>query len=140
MIISQFLDKGKGMIVGYALFNKIGLTEHQDNKIEIYTNAIVANKHNIGRISLNRVDLKFDSATVDLVSLLEIIEAGTSIKKCDARMYEQVKLLLSQNYSDKSFGQVVKRIKYKYSTILQLDNLLKRMGIPNRCLEIYVAS
>ena len=137
-LISHFTDDGKGMIVGYALYNEIGLTDYQDDKIEIYTNAIAANKHNIGRISLNRVDLPFDGGIDDLVALLEIIEAGSSIKKRDKYMCDQVEKLLCQSYSDELFGYIIKAINYKYSTIIYLDKLLTRNFIPHRCLEIFV--
>lgn len=137
-LISHFTDDGKGMIVGYALYNEIGLTDYQDDKIEIYTNAIAANKHNIGHISLNRVDLEFNSAIVDLVSLLEIIDAGSSIKKRDKYMCDQAEILLSQSYSDELFGYIIKAKSYKYSTIIYLDKLLTRNFISHRCLEIFV--
>ena len=39
-ILSEYTSNGKGMIVGYALFNKIGLTLYQDERIVIYTNVI----------------------------------------------------------------------------------------------------
>ena len=39
-ILAQYTNNGKGMIVGYALFNNIGLTAYQNSKIEIYTNSI----------------------------------------------------------------------------------------------------
>ena len=126
------------MLVGYSLYNEIGLTDYQDDKIEIFTNAIAANKHNIGHISLNRVDLEFNSAIVDLVSLLEIIDAGSSIKKRDKYMCDQAEILLSQSYSDEIFGYIIKAINYKYSTIIYLDKLLTRNFISHRCLESFV--
>ena len=46
-ILSEYTDNGKGMIAGYALFNKLGLTIYQDEKIVIYTNVITTKQKNI---------------------------------------------------------------------------------------------
>lgn len=135
-IISKYTNNGKGMLVGYALFNSIGLTDYQDDKIELYTKAITANQHTIGRISLKRVNLKFSNAMVDLISLLEIIDAGYNIIGCNYTAYIEVESLLCKSYTDALFKQVVKAIKYKYSTILRLSQLLEQYKIKNNCLEI----
>jgi hypothetical protein len=43
-ILSEYTSNGKGMVDGYALFNNLGLTIYQDDKIVIYTNAITTKK------------------------------------------------------------------------------------------------
>ena len=135
-IISKYTNNGKGMLVGYTLFNNIGLTDYQDDKIELYTNAITAN-HTVGRISLKRVDLKFSNAMVDLVSLLEIIDAGYDIIGCNYVAFIEIESLLCKSYTDALFEKIVKTIKYKYSTILRLSQLLEQYIIVNSCLEVF---
>lgn len=39
-ILSEYTNNSNGMVVGYKLFNDLGLTAYTDKKIEIYTNAI----------------------------------------------------------------------------------------------------
>ena len=136
-IISKYTNNSKGMLVGYALFNSIGLTDYQDDKIELYTNAITANQHTIGRISLKRVNLKFSNAMIDLISLLEIIDTGYDIVGCNYVAYIEIESLLCKSYTDTLFKKVVKAIKYKYSTILRLGQLLEQYRIVNSCIEIY---
>lgn len=55
-IISQYASSSRGMIVGYSLFNSIGLT--------IY-NVIVSKQKMIGDFLLKRVDLEFTDEIVD---------------------------------------------------------------------------
>ena len=128
------------MIVGYSLFNNIGLTDYQDEKIELYTNAITANQHTIGRISLKCVDLKFSNTIVDLISLLEIIDAGYDIIGCNYVAYIEIESLLCKSYNDALFEKIVKAIKYKYSTISRLSQLLDQYRIGNTCLEIFTTT
>lgn len=70
-IISQYVSSCRGMIVGYGLFNSIGLTVCKDSKIEIYTNAITSKQKTIGDFLLKRVDLEFTDEIVDLISLFD---------------------------------------------------------------------
>ncbi len=126
-----------GMIVGYGLFNSIGLTIYKDDKIEIYTKAIVSKQKVIGNFILKRVDLEFTDEIVDLISLLEILDVGFSMHGADVLSYKRTTELLAQSYSDENFGKVIKAVRYMCSTVLKLSGLLARLNIENSCLEIY---
>lgn len=119
------------MVIGYGLFNKIGLTEYRDSKIEAYTNAITSQQKTIGQIRLKRADLFFDDVTIDVISLLEILDTGFAIKDCNYITYRNITEMLAQSYTDEIFGKVVKAIRYKYSTIEKLKRLLYKMKIQN---------
>ncbi|MBE6530445.1 MAG: hypothetical protein E7680_07625 [Ruminococcaceae bacterium] len=136
-IISKYTSNGKGMLIGYSLFNSIGLTDYEDESIEIYSNAVAANQHNIGHISIKRFNVKFDGQMIDLISLLEILDAGFEIIGCNYMAYLEIESLLCPSYSDHFFKKVIKAHRYQYSTVLRLSEILKREQISNRCLEIY---
>ncbi len=136
-ILIQYTQNGKGMIVGYALFNGIGITAYQDVKIEIYTNAITNKQKTIGDFLLKRVDLKFTDEILDLVSLLEILDIGFSMKGADYLSYKRTTELLTQTYSDDNFRKVLAAIRYKYSTVVRLSELLNRKQIDNSCIAVF---
>ncbi len=136
-IISKYTANGKGMLVGYSLFNEIGLTEFKDDKIEIYSNAISANTHTVGRISIKRIDLKFNEKIVDLIALLEILDAVADIEDCDYIAYLNITTILSRCYTDGLFERIIKAIKYQYSTISRLNDLLHNNCVENDCLNLY---
>lgn len=136
-ILSEYTDNGTGMVVGYTLFNNIGLTAYQDNKIEIYTNALAAKQKNIGDFLLKRVDLEYTEEIIDLISLLEILDVGFSMQGADYLAYRKTVELLAISYTDEDFRKTIAAIRYKYSTIEKLSELLVRLNIKNSCLEIY---
>jgi len=136
-IISQYASSGRGMFVGYGLFNSIGLTIYKDDKIEIYTNTIVSKQKTIGDFLLKRVDLEFTGEIVDLISLLEILDFGFSMHGADVLSYKRTTELLAQTYSDDNFKKMIKAVRYMYSTVLKLSELLARLNIENSCLEIH---
>ena len=136
-ILNAYTQKGKGMMVGYTLFNNIGLTAYQDDKVEIYTNAIAYKQKTIGDFLLKRVDLEFTDEIIDLISLLEILDVGISMKGADVLSYKRTVELLALAYSDENFRKVIKAVRYMYSTVLKLSELLARLNIENSCLETY---
>ena len=137
LIFDEYVDDGKGMFVGYQLFNDVWISDYVDCKIEIYTNNIKARQKSVGRYLLKRVDLEFDDDIVDLVALLEIIDVGDLMKGCDFMAYKKTVDILLQSYSDSGCVKIIKAIRYKYSTIKQLSELLEANSIDNKCLDIF---
>jgi hypothetical protein len=137
LIFDEYVGNGKGMFVGYQLFNDVGISDYVDCKIEIYTNNIKAKQKSVGRYLLKRVDLEFDDDIVDLVALLEIIDVGYSMKGCDFMAYKKTVDILLQSYSDRGFEKIIKAIRYKYSTIKQLSELLEANSIDNSCVDTF---
>lgn len=110
LIFDEYVDDGKGMFVGYQLFNDVGISDYVDRKIEIYTNNIKSKQKSVGQYFLKRVDLEFDDDIVDLIALLEIIDGGYSMKGCDFIFYKKTVDMLLQSYSDSSFEKIIKAI------------------------------
>lgn len=137
LIFDEYVDDGKGMYVGYQLFNDLGISDYVDCKIEIYTSNIKAKQKSVGRYLLKRVDLEFNDDIVDLTALLEIIDTGYSMKGCDFMAYKKTVDMLLKSYSDSSFEKIIKAIRYKYSTIKQLSELLESNSIGNNCIDIF---
>ena len=137
LIFDEYVDDGKGMFVGYQLFNDVGISDYVDCKIEIYTNNIKSKQKSVGQYLLKRVDLEFNDDVIDLIALLEIIDIGYSMKGCDFMAYKKTVDILLKSYSDSSFEKIVKAIHYKYSTIKQLSDLLEANSIDNNCLDIF---
>ena len=137
LIFDEYVDDGKGMFVGYQLFNDVGISNYVDCKIAIYTNNIKSKQKSVGQYFLKKVDLEFDDDTVDLVAFLEIIDVGYSMKGCDFMAYKKTVDMLLKSYSYSSFEKIVKAIHYKYSTIKQLSELLESNSIDNNCVDIF---
>ncbi len=137
LIFDEYVDDEKGMFVGYQLFNDVGISDYVDCKIEIYTNNIKSKQKSVGQYLLKRVDLEFNDNIVDLVALLEIIDVGYSMKGCDFMAYKKIVDILLQSYSNSGFEKIIKAIRYKYSTVNQLSELIDANSIDNNCLDIF---
>ena len=59
------------------------------------------------------------------------------MKGCDFMVYKNTVDMLLKSYFDSSFEKIVKAIRYKYSTVKQLSELLEANGIDNNCVDIF---
>ena len=55
----------------------------------------------------------------------------------DFMAYKKTVDILLQSYSDSNFEKIIKAIRYNYSAIKQLSELLESNSIDNNCLEIF---
>ena len=47
LIFDEYVDDGKGMFVGYQLFNGVGISDFVECKVEIYTNNIKSKQKSV---------------------------------------------------------------------------------------------
>ena len=58
------------------------------------------------------------------------------MKGCDFIAYKKTVDMLLRSYSDRNFEKNIKTIRYKYSSIKQLSELLDVNGIDNNCVVL----
>ena len=138
-IVSHYAAEGRGVVVGYAMYNKYKVTEHTQGPIVIYTNMMMTETKNIGdKYVLIRFPIDFSRHIQRLVSALEIIENGPNIIESEQSMRAvALQNLLSTGYVDECLPAIIKHHRYKYSTMVALSSVLSDMGIKNDVLNIY---
>lgn len=138
-IVAHYAGDGRGVVVGYTMYNKYKVTEHTQGPIEIYTNAMMTETKNIGdKYILMRFPVYFSKHAQRLVSALEILENGPDIIGTDlSKRALALKELLSDDYIDLVLSPIIKNHRYKYSTMVALSSVLSDLGIKNDVLNIY---
>ena len=58
-VLKQYVGDGRGMVVGYMLYNSMGISNYHPLVTDIYTNAMSSAHKNIRSYHLTRVDLEF---------------------------------------------------------------------------------
>lgn len=137
-IVSYYASELNGVVVGYGLYNKYGISSHKERPTIIYTNAMKTSAKNIGDdYKLIMFDVNFGKYTTPLIEALDIIESKANIINCDLSKAGQVLINLLENYLDTFFEDIIEAHKYKYSTICSLENILRNMNKNNKVLEIF---
>ncbi len=138
-IIKFYTDKYSGVLIGYVLYEKYGLLETSDDRIEILTNKMQTSTKNIaGKYTLIRYDS--DSLLSDEIAILEaleIIEGTRTMSVNPVKKADTLAKLLTK-YSDFVLASILKRRKYQYSTICTMEVILRDMKIENKATTIYL--
>lgn len=141
-IISFYASDMNGVVVGYAMYNKYGISTHQEKPIVIYTRAMETTTKNIGDdYQLIRYPLFFfDNDFKNLIEALDIIENSPKIIDLDVGQMSNVICNLLQYYKDEVLRELIRYHKYQYSTLCTLERMLNNLHIPNKVMEVMMSN
>ena len=124
-------NKSKGMVVGYQMYNKYGLTTQISKIIEVYSNVTLQQKRKIKNVSIHKANLKFDASTKKMIELLEVLENYQTIEDLNPKSMLKFITDAGRFYNEKTLEKLLKTIGYKKSTLASLRNLLDDLKIEN---------
>ena len=124
-------NKNKGVVVGYQMYNKYGLTTQVSKIIEVYSNATLQEKRKIKNVIVHKANLKFDASTKKMIELLEVLENYQSIEELNTKSMLKFITDTGRYYNEKTLEKLLKTIGYKKSTLASLKHLLEYLKIEN---------
>jgi len=120
-----------GVVVGYRMYNKYRLTTQVSKSVEIYSNATLQEKKNIKNITINRVNIRFDMSTIQLIELLEVLQNYNKIEDLNKASFVNFIKTAIQYYDKRILEKLVSVIGYKKSTLDSLKNVLNYFEVEN---------
>lgn len=117
-------EKLKGIVIGYRLFNKYGITTQVSKTIEIYSNILEEEKKNINNIKIKKINLSINVEIKKAIEQLEILQHYTEIEDANKNKFRAFINTIVESYSDEVFINVLSNIKYKKRTIAFLESIL----------------
>lgn len=138
-ISKHYLRSGEGILVGYHMFNRKGITTQIGKRVEILSNTIPERKKEIKTVSVRKISAKLNEETIPVIEVLEILQNYYKIEDMNTKALIALLETFSQHYSDEAAQHVLTHIKYKKSTIAFLASILNHMEVPNT-LERYLSS
>ena len=138
-IVRAFTEYGSGTIIGYSLYNKLGLTTQIPKTIHVMSSSIDEKTKTIKNVVIHRSELIFDNAVEDMIHGLDVLQNYDTIQDLDYNAFVSFSRSLAKNYNDVTFEKVIASKKYKKSTITFLYDVLNYYGVSND-LEKYLSS
>ena len=123
-IIVAFTKNGTGMVVGYALYNKLRLTTQVSKNIKIYTSALDEQKKQIGNVFLQKYDMIFSTELMRVVAILEVLQNYNRIEDLNESQFKKLCAEFAGQYDEKVCEYVLSSIPYSEQTIAQLKAIL----------------
>ncbi len=130
-IVSHYTKGGKGIVIGYRLYNQKGLTTQISNRVEVLSSALSEQKKNINNVCVTNSGITLSPKTIPVIETLEILQNYKSIEDINKSAFATYMEDFASTYSDKAAVFVLKNRKYKKSTIAFLERFLNFFKVEN---------
>ena len=124
-------NNDNGMYTGYRLYMKYAITDADDGKIELYSNAVNKDSINIGRIHIRRVSIELSYDKTKILEALEIFQNYSRIKDLNKHHFARYARNFALSYKDDIATYVIDNVKYKKNTIAFMKKVLDMYKIDN---------
>ena len=131
-IIQTYIkNEEDGCEVSYGLYNKLGLTTQISKKRVFYCNSIEENQKKIGMMYFSRKSIIFTKENVKVIEMLEVLQNFNKIQDLNYVAFYKYCMEFSEIYNEKTFGNVISKIKYKKSTLAFFEQILNHFNVNN---------
>lgn len=130
-IVNTFISDNKGILVGYDLYNYLGITTQVAKHMIIYSSAVEERLKQIGRVTIKKYVLEYSVEIKNVISMMEIFYHFRDIQDLDMNAMMNCLEKLSKYYKDEAFEKVQKEINYPKWTIAFMKEVLDFYFVPN---------
>lgn len=138
-IILAFTKNESGTIVGYSLYNQLGLSTQIAKGTEILSSALDSQTKTIRNIVVHHVSLQFTEAIAQMVHALDVLQNIEQIQDINYHALISYTMSIAEHYEQSIFEEVIAKQKLKKSTIAFLQNILNYYGKENHLCK-YISS
>ena len=131
-IIRYFTGNSKnGMVIGYRLYNREGLTTQVAKTAELYSNLITEEKKTVKNVTILKLNMKLEEPKVKIIETLEILQNYQHIEDLNDLAVASYLQNAATEYVNEAAKEVLSSIKYKKRTIAFLEMVLNYFGVKN---------
>lgn len=126
------INKNKGIVIGYQMYNSKGLTTQVSKNIELYSNITFQEKKQIKNVIIYKTNIRFDISTIKMIELLEVLQNYRNIEDLN---FIGLKKFIEDSvkyYDEKIIQKLIKAIGYKKHTLASLKNILDFFNVENK--------
>ncbi|MFI3214704.1 MAG: hypothetical protein R3Y24_15420 [Eubacteriales bacterium] len=130
-ITNFFIQNNQGMLIGYRMFNKKGLTTQVSKQVNILSTNITDNKKNLKNVNVSKIDIVLQDCTISTIETLEILQNYNKIEDLNLRRLLAYMEKFATMYSDDTITHILKCRSYKKSTLASLQAFLTHYNVTN---------
>lgn len=138
-IMQTFTEKDQGVVVGYSLYNTLGLTTQISKYTEVYSALLEEKVKQIGSVLLKKYILEYSKNSCFVIQMLEILYHYKEIEDINNAQFIQFCQRFVEQYSDTATDYILKHISYPKWTIAFLREVLNYYHVENN-LSKYLSS
>jgi hypothetical protein len=131
-ITRYFIGNNKnGIVIGYRLYNREGLTTQVAKTTELYSNLITEEKKTVKNVTILKLNMKLEERKVKIIETLEILQNYQHIEDMNDMAFASYLQNTATEYVNEAADEVLGIMKYKKSTIAFLEMVLNHFGVNN---------
>ncbi|MBR1689451.1 MAG: type IV toxin-antitoxin system AbiEi family antitoxin domain-containing protein [Oscillibacter sp.] len=138
-IVDLFTNQNNGVIVGYGLYNSLGVTTQVSKRITAYSSLAEEQLKQIRNVIIHKYDLEYTNEAKAVIRILELLHHYKEIQDIDYSAFLRSAESLSKQYTESAFDAVQKAIGYPKRTVAFLREALNYYNVPNS-LNRYLSS
>ena len=131
-IISAYTKDESGAVIGYSLYNQLGLTTQISKATEVLSSALDSQTKTIRNIVVHYSPLRFTDAVNQMVQALDVLQNIEQIQDINYRNLISYTKSIAASYDQSVFEEVISKQKYQKATIAFLQNILNSYGKENQ--------
>ena len=130
-IADLFTNQNNGVIVGYGLYNSLGVTNQVSKRITAYSSLAEEQLKQIRNVIVHKYDLEYTDETKAVICMMELLHHYKEIQNIDYSAFLRSAETLSKQYTESAFEAVQKTISYPKRTVAFLQEALRYFNVPN---------
>lgn len=130
-IVDLFTTGSNGVLVGYGLYNALGVTTQISKRQTVYSSLAKEQLKQIGNVTIRKYELEYTSEVKSVIQLMELLHHYKEIQDVNTTAMIRSTEKLSREYREDAFEVVQKTIGYPKWTIAFLREVLNYHHIPN---------
>ena len=138
-IVAHYIKNQGGLVVGYKLYNKMGLTTQIGKQTEVFSNRISGQRKTVQNVVIRNISCDLNEERAAVIETLEILQNYSKIEDIDNKALIAYMEKFAGSYSDNAAIYVIEHMKYKKSTIAFLESFLNYLQVRNS-LERFLSS
>ena len=137
-IVNYFISDNRGMMIGYRMYMKKGLTTQISKRIELLSSVVREQRRNIDHITISKISMELTPPVISTIETFEILQNYQKIEDLNTSALAEYLEHFSKAYTDETADYILEHRTYKKSTIAFLSRCLDYLGVFND-LEKYLS-
>lgn len=130
-IVDHYTLGGRGMVIGYKLYSRKGLTTQVSKRIELLSSAVSGQKKTIRNVTVESSGMPLTENIIPVIEALEILQNYRCIEDLSKAALAAYMQKFASDYIDVAAVYVLKHRRYKKATIALLERFLNYFGVEN---------
>ncbi len=126
------INKNRGVVIGYQMYNNKGLTTQVSKNIELYSNVTFQEKKQIKNVIIYKASIRFDISTIKMIEFLEVLQNYRNIEDLNRIGLKKFIEDSIKYYDEKTIQKLIGAIGYKKHTLASLKNILDFYNLENK--------